>query len=290
MPSQLPQETQIDELFTLRETNSDGIDGVTIYVNSFDPSGNSRSYRYEFDETYLIIAPFANSPEEVVILSDTPPYSINRSVTTQPKTKEGRVCYNTLTNNNIIQTQTIGLQEDRVSRFPIHFISNTNPIIRDRYSINVRQYVQTLEAFNYYKVLNELSSSENVLSQKQPGFINGNIIAIGDSSEKVVGYFDITSVSSKRLFFNYRDVFPDVPTRPRYFSECTLESPLIVDDSDPNKSPLIDKIKSDDIKHVETITDLFGNINPRTPYLMVNKPCGDCTAIGTNVKPDFWIE
>jgi len=288
-PTVLPQVTQVDDLIAIRETNSDGLDGVTIYANSFDPTGNSRYYRYEFEETYLIIAPFAISPEEVVVLSDIPPYSIETSVTTQPRSREERSCFNTIVSNTIIQTQTTGLQEDRVSRFPIHFLQNNDPIIRDRYSINVKQYVQSLEAFTYYKVLNELSGSESLLSQNQPGFINGNIISNENPDEKVIGFFEITSVSSKRLFFNFNDIFPDV-NRPFYFTECILDSPRLVSEADPTISPLIDLIQSNSLRHVETNTDFFGNIIPDTPYRMVNRPCGDCTVYGSNIKPDFWID
>jgi hypothetical protein len=288
-PVQLPQVTQVDDLMAIREANIDGVDGVTIYANSFDPTGNSRYYRYEFEETYLILAPFAISPEEVIVLSDNPPYSIETSVTTQPRSREERACFNTVFSNAITQTQTTGLQEDRVSRFPIHFIKSNDPIIRDRYSINVKQYVQSLEAFTYYKVLNELSGSESILSQNQPGFISGNITSNENPDEKVLGFFEISSVSSKRLFFNFFDIFPDI-NRPFYFTECVLDSPRLVDEDDPTISPLINQIQSNSIRHVETNTDFFGNIDPDTPYTMINRPCGDCTVFGTNIKPGFWID
>ena len=29
---------------------------------------------------------------------------------------------------------------------------------------------------------------------------------------------------------------------------------------------------------------------PQPPYTLISKSCGDCTAIGSNVKPTFWIE
>ena len=288
-PIQLTQITQISDIVALR--NTDDIDRVSIYVNSFDPSGNSRYYRYEYEETYIIVPPFF-SPLDVIILSDVPPFTVNTSVTTAPRAQEERFCFNTLFNNNIIQTQTTSLFEDRVSQFPIHSISRNNPILRDRYSILVKQYVQSLEAFTYYKVLNELSGSESILSQNQPGFINGNLTSIDNPDEKVLGFFEIASVSSKRLFFNYRDIFPD-GNRPFYFAKCgteDLESPLLVDENDPNISPLINKIISDTIKHFETNFDFFGEIDEKQPYRMTNRACGDCTVFGTNIKPDFWVD
>ncbi len=26
------------------------------------------------------------------------------------------------------------------------------------------------------------------------------------------------------------------------------------------------------------------------PFIMVTRPCGDCTALGSNIVPDFWEE
>ena len=56
-PVQLTQEASIDNLYAVRETNNAGINGISIYIDSFDPSGNSKYYRYEYEETYKIIAP-----------------------------------------------------------------------------------------------------------------------------------------------------------------------------------------------------------------------------------------
>jgi hypothetical protein len=70
--------------------------------------------------------------------------------------------------NEIIQTSTVGLSEDRVN-FPVR-ISNKNPIIMHRYSILVRQYVQTLAAHTFYKTLKQLSGMA-VSCRNQPGFL-----------------------------------------------------------------------------------------------------------------------
>ena len=57
-PTQLTAVTQIDNLYAERIINDLGEDGVAIYVDSFDPTSNARFYRYEYEETYKIQAPF----------------------------------------------------------------------------------------------------------------------------------------------------------------------------------------------------------------------------------------
>ena len=283
-PSQLPQSTEINELLAVSEIKPDGTSGVSIAVNSFDPTGNARYYRYEYEETYKIIA-ILWSPLDAIVISDQPPFEVG----TTPRTQEERICFKTIINTEIRQTETFGLQEDRVTQFPIQFIASNNPIIRERYSILVRQYVQSLEAFNYYRVLSELSGSESLLSQNQPGFISSNISSVDNPEEKVLGFFDISSVSTKRVFFNFRDLFT-VENRPFYFIDCEFAAPELTDPNTENVSPLINLIKTNDYKFFDINMGQIENENLPGPYLMVLRPCGDCTALGTNIRPDFWID
>ena len=56
---QLPPVTaNIERVFPMRMTNNDGVEGVGLFVDSFDETGNSKFYRYQFEETYKIVARF----------------------------------------------------------------------------------------------------------------------------------------------------------------------------------------------------------------------------------------
>jgi hypothetical protein len=281
-----PSETaELTEVSFINSTNSQGVEGIIILVDSFDPFGESRYYRYEFEETQRIVAPFYN-PNELIIVSDSPPFEVGLELGAEQK----GVCYKTTkSKSSIIQTQTNNLGEDRVTKFPVKFLSKTDSIIRDRYSVLVKQHVQTFEAYSYYQNLDDFSSSENVFSDKQPGFIEGNIISENNPLERVIGFFEINSVSEKRLFINFREAFPNENNLP-YFSPCTELIPFLTDPEDSNNSPLIDLIKQDAIRFWQTREDFFGNPIENPPYVVINKECGDCTVFGSNVKPDFWID
>ena len=153
-------------------------------------------------------------------------------------------------------------------------ISRDNSIIRTRYSILVKQYAQSLEAFTFYKILNKFSSSDNLFSQNQPGFFSGNLYSVNNNNEKVVGYFDISSVSSKRIFFNFSDFFPDEPLPP-YFIDCSIFQ--IKDISKLTEDVINNKV-------------IFHSLIPDELPNVVNAACGDCTKIGTTTKPDFWVD
>ena len=275
----------IENVYAVREIADDQIEGVFIYVDSYDPSNSATYYKYEYEETYKIIAPFYIYDLEAYVIAPLP----FPEVGLRPRSREEKTCYATELSKNIIQTSTADLNEDRVSRFPVRFISRENFIISHRYSILVKQYVQSREAFTYYATLKSLSSSESLFSQLQTGFLEGNIRSEQNESEKVIGFFEVSSVSQKRIFFDYQDLFPGEEL-PDYLIDCMITSPPLINIA--GTSPLIDGIEFG-------LYDYYDNydteINPLNfeeygPYLMVTAGCGDCTEVGSNIVPAFWEE
>ncbi len=264
-----------------------GEKGVAIIVNSYDPQANSKYYRYEYEETYKIIAP-QWSPEKAILL---PPLEGNtyEEIGVVPKGPgETRTCYSTVNSNEIIQTSTVGLNEDRVN-FSVRFISSENPIVMHRYSILVKQYVQSLAAHTFYKTLKQLSGNGSILSQTQPGFFYGNLKCDTNPNEKVIGLFEVTSVSSKRIFFNFTDLFPDDPTPP-YFTNCELKLYgfcFIPENPECKGTALIFAIRANDLLYAGNYYNFEGGYEV---YQMVPPICGDCTKFSSNIIPSFWID
>jgi len=304
----LTQETQIDDLFVERDQNENGDEGVSIYINSFDPTNNSKYYRYQYEETYKVIAPLY-SPQELIILNNDffyPPEFLNGFNTIdqvtdfffelQIKDEQTQICYNTVNSNTIILTDTNSIPEDRVERFRVRFLNEENYIISHRYSILVRQYVQSEAAHEYYKTLKEFSTSESILTENQIGFLEGNITAIQNPEEKVVGYFQVSSVDSRRIYFNYSDLYPGEPIPPFYVSCDYTVSPVLLEEDfahNITNSPVIDALNSN---HIFYQIDEYGSTNAfispfsHKPFNLVLRPCGDCTLVGDNTVPDFWEE
>jgi len=275
-PTKLTSVSKIDKLYASKETSSLGEETIKIFVDSFDPNATSHYYRYQYEETYKIIPPFWSNDELIIV-------NPKQQFTTKPRVNKNKICYKTVSSNTIIQTQTNGFTEDRVSKFPIRILSRDNFIISYRYSILLKQYVQSLEAYTFYKVLNEQSNSGGLLSQTQPGSINSNVYSIEHVDEIVLGFFEVSSVSSKRLFFNYEDYFPSEPLPP-YKEKCIQISPLVSKDGD---FPLYETVVA------KTHTFYTLNDEPKDgegPYILVPKVCGDCTELGTTEVPNFWIE
>lgn len=270
----LTTKNEIESITPKVVTNNEGR-GVEINIKSYDPTNTSKYYRYKYEETYKIIAPKWSDTKAII----TGP----RQVALEPNSINTKTCYSTKKSNDIILTSTINLNEDRVN-FPVRFISDQNYIISHRYSILVTQYVQSLESYNFYRIMKEISTSSSTLSPKQPGILNGNIKCITNNNEKVIGFFDVSSASSKRIFFNYKDLFPDEEIPP-YFTDCTLSTyRLCFGFADPpcTGNALINELKDN------RITYFF--LNYPIDYIMVPVECGDCTSFSSNIIPSFWTE
>lgn len=266
----LTNATQIDDLYAKRITTDLGEEGMAIFVDTSDPSSNSTYYRYEYEETYKIVAP--NWHIQNLVSAVDIGYILVR------KTTEEHVCYSTDVSTRIIQVNTNGFMEDRVSKFLVRFINRNNYIISHRYTILVRQYVQSFEAYNFMETLNEFSSSESLFSETQAGFLEGNVFSEDNRSEKVLGYFDVSTVSEKRIFFDYTDFFPN-ERLPPYANKCRIYA--------PSSRDLAGFLHNDQVRYVANNDNpLFGE----GPFYIVPRVCGDCTKIGKIEIPGFWIE
>ncbi|NVK52128.1 MAG: DUF4249 domain-containing protein [Flavobacteriaceae bacterium] len=278
-PTKITSASKIDDVYVTLGKNIANEDEFSINVDSYDPNNKSKYYRYEYEETYKIEAPFW-SPLEAVVINSNP----KRVEIINKKDKTKKVCYQTNYSKGIIQTETSDLSEDRVTKFPVRKINAKDFIISHRYSILVKQYVQSFEAYTYYKILNKFSNASNILSQSQPGFFSSNISSTTDKDEKVLGFFEVSAVSEKRIFFNYRDFYDT--GRPQYPEVCNTTAPE--NRNGPGGNDLV--------IHIESKQWLYFADNKNAddaypgPYLLKPVGCGDCTKYGTNVKPSFWVD
>lgn len=290
----------INTIYAERGFSESGEEGVLIYVDGSDAMGQSDYFRYKYEEAYKIIAPNFTGKELEIIREELE--FLEDGTILFPDVKiatvmdEEQVCYNNEKSVNINLANTNNLIGPVLERHLVRFLGKNNPIISHRYSILAEQYILDSEAYNYYENLNNFTQSESVFSAIQPGFLEGNIRRTDIENGLVLGYFEVASISRQRLFFNFTDFFPNEPL-PAYFGDtnCTrLIAPALGNPERDGPQPLgcpepslIRRVKSNEISY-------FGeNENPgecEGPYLMTPSICADCTLLGTNVVPDFWIE
>ncbi len=276
----LPPSVGIDELYAEPIVSpTDNKDGVQVLVNTQDPTGNAKYFRYEYEETYKIKAPNP-SQYSTQIINYNPELGTYDVILTRRDPQQ--ICYSSEYSTGITQTTTTELNENRVFHFPVKYLSKEDPRIQTRYSILVKQYVQSVEAYTFYKIVKELGSVESLLSQGQPGYVAGNMVAEANQAEKVLGFFEVSSMTSKRIYFNYLDFGFNIPP---YFVDCEI---LLLDYND-------NTVLDDDWNEREVFYDYVTTRNyqvlslgQQTIYRIVQPECSLCTSFSSNVRPDFW--
>jgi len=283
-PTMLTPTSQINNLYPLLIE-----DNVEILVDSDNTSTNASYFRYEYQETYKVITPHPSIANmDIVNYNDTVAGDITYDIIVTPNLDQTETCFQTKNSLDIIQTTTSELEDNIVLRFPVKKISTLNGIIRDRYSILVKQYVQDIEAYTYYKTINTLGNIGSILSESQPGFAMGNVSSTVSTEEKIIGFFEVSSYSEKRIFLDYSDFNI---SRPEYLYECNTDT---LDYRD-NFPPIIDLDRNERLVLYTLVTEhdyrLIYNGNGPIPtdiFTIVNPECGDCTTVATNTQPDFW--
>jgi hypothetical protein len=250
-----------------------GKEGVQVFVDSDNAMGDAEYFRYEYEETYKVKLPAnAKFDWEIVNVNN---FSGSYQIEITPREwTDKQFCYPTISSKGIIQTSTDGLAENSIVGFPVRFIYKNDPALRERYSILVKQYIQSLEAHTFYQILEDLGSGGDLLSQGQPGHVPGNIVSNTEPDEKVLGYFEASSVSSQRIYFDHTDFGLELPP---YFVECEwLVSREI------SRELFRRKLEFENYQ-IYTFDDDNGPI-----YSIVQSECSECATFSTHIKPEFW--
>jgi hypothetical protein len=219
-------------------------DGCQIYLNTHDPANYCNYYRWEFSETWEFRLPW--------------PDLINR------------ICWLSANSTSINIKNTSVLEEATISKFPLHYISNKTDRLQEKYSILVNQYSLNEDEFIYWEKLKNISEAVGGLYDITPSAIPSNIWCIEDPNYKVLGYFSVSAISSKRIFI--KDYFSGSIN---LYSECISDT---IYGHGPIPGLDVSVWVLDEIEDIP----LFYRL------ITWNKGCADCTVRGSNVEPLFW--
>lgn len=298
--TQLSPLSQIDDLFAEITLEGAQANKVQVLLNSNNEGSNAQYFRYEYTETHKIVVPYYGNSDAVI--TNVQDNGNQFEILIVPKTENKEICFTTKASNNIIQTSTNQLGNNVVNKLAIRTLDKEDVRLRDRYSIEVKQYVQSSEAYNYYKIINDLSADESLLSESQPGYVVGNVNALNNSNERVIGFFEVASVSSKRIFFNYEDLNLQQPPYPYDCQYRTNElSELVPYHYNYNENHLVlDYTLAGGLGVPNQRAQLLNFLSPLKnyqyvgggfpTYVIVSPECGDCTSYSSNIQPDFWVD
>jgi hypothetical protein len=168
---------------------------ITIYLNTHDPQNNTRYYRWEYTETWDY-----NTPVEATIN-----FKDGRIVyrTDDELTKH---CWQSAISTDIVQQSTAQLREDVVQQAPVAFFSSQSPRFESKYSINVKQFALTKEAYEYWQILKRNTQQLGSIFDAQPSQLVGNLHNLTKEDEPVIGYITAATMQEKRIFIRRAEV------------------------------------------------------------------------------------
>jgi hypothetical protein len=182
-------------------------------------------------------------------------------------------CYHSENSTAILLGTTDKLSGNTVLA-PIKYLSENAWALNNVYSINVKQYGLSQEAFAFYSKMKKNSESLGSIFDAQPSELQGNIFCTTDPDEEVIGFVAPCSVEQKRIFIRVAEL-------PGWlYSENCAE---LVTGADTQES--VDTLVRMNYLPVEVRQ--YGGPG-LVAYYAGPALCVDCRLRGSGVKPDFW--
>ncbi|MDB5016926.1 MAG: hypothetical protein JWQ84_1758 [Mucilaginibacter sp.] len=258
--------------------------GINLYSGTHDPSNKVKYFRFDYTETWIFHSKYFSqfkSNGDTVLGRDL----VNDNI---------YQCWQNDTSSTIVLASSAKLSQNVLVNNPITSVSSTSEKLEAKYSIMVRQYALSADAYIFWSNIKKNTEQLGSIFDAQPSQLNGNIHCLTNPQEAVIGYLSVGSVSSKRIFIDNRILPAWVPNTP--YNMC-IDTPLFYKYSEGIQKTIVNQI------------DLFINYNKPGPHFDVLIPidgifvpgagtpigftaaepaCVDCTIRGSNKQPAFW--
>lgn len=219
--------------------------GINIYVESEEPDSETNYYKWDFTETWKIEMP----NRVTVVVGIAGPKEI--FVKIPPEKKH---CWVTRPSAAVLIKSLAQQKQNKIDSFLVKQIPEDVDLLYIRYSIEVKQYCLSKEMYDFWNKIKEFNDEIGTMYDRVPYSIYGNISCCSNEENKVLGYFEVAEVKTKRIFIDKTEHRIPVVN---YFDRCTYFGM-------PNPYPFVE--------------GLYATI----PF------CTDCRETGSNTKPDFW--
>ena len=227
------------------------IESVKLYFDAKDETNETSFLRWEALESWEWHSPLHLNLVDSLLFSAEP----------------ATICFptNKVTNINLFNGSTLGDKE--MIKLPITFTTQEEQKLLYDYYVKIFVRSISFKNYSFWNHIKEVNQSSGNLFDRTPGNVVGNIVSM-DSKHSVVGYFEVSSVSTKSASFNQSmfnlkfDIFPP---------ECYLRSQGGIP---PNPKRF----------YVEKTEFQYGDVI----FYFRLKECYDCTVTYSPKKPSFW--
>lgn len=239
----------------------DTVHGVNIYVSTHDATSKTLYYQWNFTETWQHHTSYTSGLiyDNGSIRFRTPDEYINN-------------CWTVLPSPSINVSTTSQLSSDVLYETPLVNIPYGSEKISIVYSIQVKQYAITKEAFEFWQNLKKNTEQLGTIFDPQPFADFGNIHCITNPAEPVIGFISANSIQKQRIYIRNSDL-------PSWNYQLEL---CATDTIPPANQSLLE-----DGSHIPlTYVSISGS--PVTGILIAPAECADCRLHGgSTVKPPY---
>jgi hypothetical protein len=238
------------------EMTGEPYSGIQFYLDVKAGEDESRYFRWRIDETYEYTS-FA--PISYFYLDDThTPILPENEWAVYHCWKGGAI-------SGLFQSSTMNLSQNEKKRIHLNYVSALTERLRIKYSLQVKQYTLSEDAYNYFEQ-NRLATEEaDGLYTRQPRQPITNFGNVDDEDERVLGYFWVSTQTSQRIFV------PRIEEMDVMAEDCAYWEYSDLEDGE-GPFPIY----------------LFDDKNSGKLYTS-SRDCFDCTRRGgSNIKPDYW--
>jgi len=244
--------------------NQDSSFNVHVYLNTHDPTNQTKYYRWQYVETWEYHSAF-NSVLD---------YN-NGDVILRTLDNQIFRCYKSVPSTSIEVVSTTQLSSSVVNKYEIAEIPQGSEKISATYSNLVTQYAIPVEAYNFWSNLKRNTEQLGSLFDLQPFTELGNITCVNDPSINCIGFISFTTAQTKRIFISKNNLV-NWNYLPYYGLDC-----------------IVDTVQRSDVdKYFQPPGGPYTNSLIGTamgPYIFSSVLCVDCTDHGgTNKKPTYW--
>ncbi|KOF02684.1 hypothetical protein OB69_10225 [Roseivirga seohaensis subsp. aquiponti] len=277
-----PEITEIYNRFVVEPVGQEAIStpGIQFFIDVEDDSQSTQFYRYEWTDAYQIIVPFPKKWEAVYDNDVWYFFEVNEDISE---------CYRESRFDEVVLGTSINNINRELLEVPIKFSAASEFDITTMYSIEVTQRAISAEAYSYYRKIELFNESNGSLFDKQQGVIVGNISSIDSPpDEKVLGYFEASGESSKRVFLELSDLDQEVF---EYVYQPCVGSSIIEYEYSMKTFYEAGDLPSE-VRPVEIPVRERYELFDYRPWSGVKyfayKQCVDCRKRGSLQKPEWW--
>ncbi len=241
--------------------------GVQIYANTHDPSNATKYFRWDYSEAWAFHAKY-------------PSYWVSNGtkIVIRLQAQDITVCYANDVSSTIVLGSSAKLKQDVIYQNPIIFIPSTSEKVGNEYSILLRQYALTADAYNFWINLKKNTEQLGSIFDAQPSQLEGNIHCITNPAEPVIGYVSVCAVASKRLIISNAKLPGWAPDYPY---SCEL-------DTDKTPYSIYNDLVFSSQTNIPVGPPPAAGATSSPFYTYSSRNCVDCTIRGTKTEPAFF--